>query len=40
MFKNLVDFTAIDKLSVIVLDKTPHEIDIKFLENYILKKLD
>ena len=36
MFKNLVDFTAIDKLSVIVLDKTPHEIDIKFLENYIL----
>ena len=40
MFKNLVDLISVDKLSVIVLDKIVHEIDIKFLENYILKNLD
>jgi|TARA_B100002003_G_scaffold3977_1_gene3696 hypothetical protein len=40
MFKNLVDLISVDKLNVVVLDKTKHEIDIKFLENYIFKKLN
>ena len=39
MFKNLVDLVSINNLSVVLLDKDNHEIDIKFLENYILKKL-
>ena len=39
VFKNLMDLVSIDNLSVVVLDKDKHEIDIKFLENDILKKL-
>jgi len=39
-FKNLVDLVSIDNLNAIVLDKDKHEIDLKFVDEYILKKLD
>ena len=39
-FKNLLDLVSIDKLKAIVLDKDKHEIDIKFVEEFILKNLD
>ena len=39
-FKNLVDLISIDNLRVIVLDKDRHEINIEFVDEFILKKLD